>query len=157
VASIFRRKDILLSSICDHLVARAMTIAPPPLSGPRDLAKICEITCDMLTAGGRFYGKYFFLGAVELRLLAARNIEFSHLAWRLRMMNGLYELRKDDPTFDEFSLPSFAVHARACWAYGAGLVQTATQAPEALQASLLARLKTGAPCFEVGASVQRRP
>jgi AcrR family transcriptional regulator len=148
VASIFRRKDILLSSICDHVVDRAMNIAPPPMTGPRDLSKICDIICDMLISGGRFYGKYFFLGTVEFRMLAARNSEYSHLAWRLRMMNGLYELRKDDPTYNQFGLDAFAVHARAFWSSGLGLIQGAIQPPDRVQPSLLARLNAGAPLFE---------
>lgn len=148
VSSKFRRKDVLVSSICQHMVDVAMAQAPPPLEGPRDLRRICEITCDLLTGGNDLHGDYYFLGHVEMRLLAARNANFASMARRMRMLNGLYPLRRTDPTWDKFGESAFLVHAREIWSRGVALVQTAIQEDCDLRARLLERLMESAGRFE---------
>jgi AcrR family transcriptional regulator len=149
VASLYRRREVLLASICNFMVMRAITVAPPP-PGTRDLAWVCEVACDMLTGEGSFAGEFFFMGSVELRLLAARDSLASGLVRRLRVMNGLYEQRKDDPDYDPFGATAFAVHARQLWAQGAALILGATGSHEGLRPALLERLSAEAPRFELG-------
>ncbi len=149
ISSNFRRKDVLVASVCQHMVNTALSAAPPPLAGPRDLRRICEISCDLLTGGSGLRGDYYFLGQVEIRLLAARNNRFSGLARRMRMLNGLYPVSRNDPAYDPVSKEAFVVHSREIWSRGAALLQTAIQEDEALRPALLNRLMQCVERFEI--------
>jgi hypothetical protein len=104
---------------------------------------------DMMLSEGLFSDEYYLQSRAELALMAARDPQFADHAWRMRMVGGLYEIRKDDPTFDPYGLFAFSVHARACWATGLALARIAVSAPEERRAILVQRLNADIDRFSL--------
>ena len=145
----FRKKETLVSLIYLHMANTAVRAAPRPLRLPRSGRETSEILTDMMLGEGLFGGEYYLQSRAELALMAARDPQFSNMAWRMRMVGGLYEIRKDDPAFDLYGLFAFSVHARACWATGLALTRMAVCAPEARRTALLARLNANIDRFSL--------
>ena len=70
------------------------------------------------------FGAPFHIAWAELRLLANRDQNFAKLAWHMRMTNGLYEARKDDPAQDIADAAAFDAHVTATWLLGCALISS---------------------------------